>query len=77
MRLPMPRDLKEPEGWRFSSLRNMRLGVLGQHCGGRLVTAECSYHPAALDKGADSIIGVATHGMGRSGDGRLPITEEA
>lgn len=41
------------------------------------MTAECSYHPAALDKGADSIIGVATHGMGRSGDGRLPITEEA
>jgi len=23
-RLPMPRDLKEPAGWRFSSLRNMR-----------------------------------------------------
>lgn len=39
--------------------------------------AQCSYHPAALDKGADSIIGVATQGMGRSGDGRLPITEEA
>ena len=25
MRLPMPRDLKEPAGWRFSSLRKMRL----------------------------------------------------
>jgi hypothetical protein len=25
-RLPMPRDLKEPEGWRFSSLRNIWLG---------------------------------------------------
>ena len=37
---------------------------------------ECNYHPAALDKGADSITGVATQGLGRSGDGRLPITEE-
>lgn len=25
MRLPIPRDLKEPDGWRFSSLRKMRL----------------------------------------------------
>ncbi len=24
MRLPTPRDLKEPDGWRFSSLRKMR-----------------------------------------------------
>ena len=24
MRLPMPRDLNEDEGWRFSSLRKMR-----------------------------------------------------
>ena len=30
----MPRDLKEPEGWRFSSLRKMRLerGLVGA-CG--------------------------------------------
>jgi hypothetical protein len=25
-RLPMPRDLKEEEGWRRSSFRKMRLG---------------------------------------------------
>lgn len=24
MKLPMPRDLKEPDGWRFSSFRKMR-----------------------------------------------------
>ena len=30
MRLPMPRDLKEPAGWRFSSLRKMRLEGFGQ-----------------------------------------------
>lgn len=27
MRLPIPRDLKEPDGWRFSSLRKMRLYI--------------------------------------------------
>lgn len=54
----MPRDLKEPEGWRFSSLRKMR-------------------HPAALDRAADSINGVETHGLGKSGGDRLPITENS
>ena len=30
IRLPMPRDLKLPEGWRFSSLRKIRL--MGKGC---------------------------------------------
>ena len=35
---PMPRDLKEPEGWRFSSLRKTLLfdgldETVGQHAG--------------------------------------------
>ena len=35
------------------------------------------YHPAALERAADSINGVDTQGLGRSGGGRLPIVEEA
>ena len=38
-RLPMPRDLKEPEGWRFSGLRKIWLRVKG---GGRCVLAAVS-----------------------------------
>lgn len=33
------------------------------------------YHPAALERAADSIIGVCTQGLGRSREGRLPILE--
>ena len=34
------------------------------------------YHPAALERAADSIKGVETQGLGRSWDGRLPIFED-
>lgn len=37
----------------------------------------CLYHPAALDRAADSIRGVETQGLGRSGDGRLPMIEDS
>ena len=33
------------------------------------------YHPAALERAADSINGVETQGLGRSGDGILPIAD--
>ncbi len=36
----------------------------------------CTYHPAALERAADSIRGVETQGLGRSGDGRLPMFED-
>ena len=35
------------------------------------------YHPAALERAADSINGVETQGLGRSGGGRLPMLEDA
>ena len=35
------------------------------------------YHPAALDRAADSIKGVETQVSGRSEAGRLPIAEDA
>ena len=35
------------------------------------------YHPAALERAADSINGVETQGLGRSGDGMLPIIEDS
>ena len=34
------------------------------------------YHFAALERGADSINGVDTQGLGSSGGGRLPILED-
>ena len=34
------------------------------------------YHPAALERAADSINGVETQGLGRSGDDILPIAED-
>ena len=34
------------------------------------------YHPAALERAADSIRGVETQGLGRSEEDRLPILEE-
>ena len=77
IRLPMPRDLKEPAGWRFSSFRKIRLGGLGQHSGGSLLGLQGVYHPAALERAADSTNGVETHGLGRSGDGRLPMVEDS
>ena len=35
------------------------------------------YHPAALERAADSIRGVETQGFGRSGGGRLPMVEDS
>ena len=69
----MPRDLKEAAGWRFSSLRKMRLGRLGQRNGGGLWRLKGTYHPAALERAADSIKGVETQGLGIS----LPMIESA
>ncbi len=37
----------------------------------------CTYHPAALERAADSIRGVETQGLGRSGGGRLPMFEDS
>ena len=56
----MPRDLKEEDGWRFSSLRKMRL-YLDQYNG----SEECSYtyQPAAFDKTLDSTSGVSIQGF--------------
>lgn len=42
----------------------------------RLTRVECIYHPAAFERAADSIKGVETQGLGRSGDGRLPMIED-
>lgn len=56
-------DLKEPEGWRFSSLRNTLLFV-----GQSFLTTRCedsgrsTYHPAALESATDSTSGVLRHG---------------
>ena len=33
MKLPGPRDLKDPPGWRFSSLRKMRLPAEAERVG--------------------------------------------
>ena len=42
-----------------------------------LVGGKCMYHPAALERAADSISGVDAQGFGRSGGGRLPMVEDA
>ena len=53
-------------------------GVSGQYGGKRVVGwGICVYHPAALERAADSINGVDTQGLGRSGGGRLPMVEDA
>lgn len=68
----MPRDLKELDGWRFSSLRNILLEERGT--GGRRVSPRCTlrvgmrdagfniYHPAARERVLDSKSGVSIHG---------------
>ena len=45
--------------------------------GERQLRGEHVYHPAALDRAADSINGVETQGLGRSGGGKLPIVEDS
>lgn len=50
------RILNDPEGWMFSSLRNIRLVV---SC--KLKDFE-AHHPAMSDNTADSTIGVSIHG---------------
>lgn len=59
----MPRDLKEPEGWRFSSLRKILLLRFRNalECGSR--GGGVPYHPAALDRAVDSMRGVSLHGL--------------
>ena len=52
-------------------------GNMGQHGGKRSLGGNCMYQPAALERAADSINGVDTQGLGRSGGGRLPIVEDA
>lgn len=66
----MPLDLKEPEGWRLSSLRKILLlrfrnpvsqGGAERETGARALVVN-TYHPAALERGPDSIRGVVTQG---------------
>ena len=52
-------------------------GKVGQRGAERPYGGKCTYHPAALERAADSIRGVETQGLGRSGDGRLPITKRS
>lgn len=52
-------------------------GGLGQHCGEWRLGMRCVYHPAALERAADSTRGVETQGLGRSENGRLPMDEES
>ena len=76
MRFPIPRDLKEPLGWRFSSLRSIRLACLSVM---RLKLEAAKgerYHPAAFDSAEDSFNGVAIQGLGISGEPRLPMLKE-
>lgn len=59
----MPRDLNDPEGWRFSSFRKMRLerdqfGEDGD------VVGTATDQPAALERAEDSIKGVSIQGLG-------------
>lgn len=64
------RDLKEPEGWRSSSLRKILLELvwlvsgLSWWVGGLVVKLFCfSYHPACLESVADSMRGVSIQGF--------------
>jgi hypothetical protein len=61
IRWPMPRDLKEADGWRFSSLRKMLLlkglAVVLRNWRGR------EYHPASRERAAERIRGVWTQGF--------------
>jgi hypothetical protein len=61
------RDLKEPDGWRRSSLRKMRLkDGLAYGCikvGFSWLWEKSSYHPACLERVADSMRGVSIHGL--------------
>lgn len=55
-------DLKEPAGWRFSSLRKILLGISERDV--RALRGQVSTnHPAALESAADSIKGVSTQGF--------------
>ena len=66
----MPRDLKLPDGWRFSSLRKIRLRPKCQPSS--MVSLACNKNqPAAFDNAADSTVGVEIHGEG--GKGKVPI----
>lgn len=58
--MPIPLDLNEVEGCRFSSLRKMRLQyVRADHS----VNHGATHHPAALDRELDSINGVSIQGL--------------
>lgn len=65
------RDLKEPEGWRSSSLRNTWLadgwvsifGFCAIPGEGPLFGGNWSHHPACLERVADSISGVSIQGF--------------
>jgi hypothetical protein len=64
----MPRDLKDPLGWRFSSLRKILLLRFSFHNLNfqlelRTKKGGSPYHPAALDSAADSINGVSSQGF--------------
>ena len=53
-------------------------GGWGSACVGKgCWVGNCRYHPAALERAADSINGVDTQGLGRSGGGRLPMVEDS
>ena len=72
------RDLKDPAGWRFSSLRKIRLHLIfsvGTYILGmkRLEDEGVTYHPAALDRAEDSIKGVSTQGAWGSFGAMLPM----
>ena len=61
-------EFEEDAAWGGVSM----VGGEGKGYGG----GKCRYHPAALERAADSINGVDTQGLARSGGGRLPMLED-
>lgn len=67
----MPRDLKEPDGWRFSSLRWTLLScrvrfawvVTGVQDLELKLEGRGTYHPAARERALDSLRGVRIQGL--------------
>ena len=60
----MPRDLKDPPGWRFSSFRKILLLRFSDRCSRRVsYQAGAPYHPAASESTVDSTKGVWRQGL--------------
>lgn len=67
----MPRDLKEPDGCKFSSLRKillLRLRSIHTICFSWGFGFGHTNHPAACESAADSMRGVWTHGQAAGAD---------